>query len=128
MIFNNTQINRDLALLILRLAGGGLMLYAHGWPKLANFTERWDTFANPLGLGSPISLILVVFAEVVCAAMLILGIFTRFASLVLIINMTVITFIVHASDAFGKKELPLFFLLVYLVVFLAGSGKYALKK
>ena len=39
------------------------MLYAHGWPKLASFSEKSGGFPDPLGIGSPASLTLAVFAD-----------------------------------------------------------------
>ncbi|MGF1636702.1 MAG: DoxX family protein [Cyclobacteriaceae bacterium] len=128
MIFNNAQINRDLALLLLRLSSGGLMIYAHGWPKLANYMDRLNTFNDPIGFGSPVALTLAVFAEVVCALMIILGIYTRFAALTLIILTMVIVFVVHIKDPFSKIELPLMYLFAYLTIFLAGAGRYAVKR
>ncbi len=42
--------------------------------------------------------------------------------------MLVAVFIVHADHDFGKKELGLFYLINYLVIFLSGAGKYSLDK
>jgi putative oxidoreductase len=73
-----------------------------------------------------ISLTLSVFAEVICAVLLVLGLATRLAAIPLIINMAVAYFIVHAQDPFQVKELALVFLLIFTILLITGSGKYAL--
>jgi putative oxidoreductase len=112
----------DLALLILRVCTGAFML-THGWPKLANYSERLEKFRDPIGLGSEVSLTLIVFAEFFCSIFVILGFYTRIALIPLIIGMSVIAFVVHGNDPFGDKEKALLFLSIFVVLFLTGPGK-----
>ncbi len=112
----------DLAILILRVCIGAFML-THGWPKLANFSARLEKFRDPIGLGSEVSLTLIVFAEFFCSIFVILGLYTRIALIPLIIGMSVIAFIVHGNDPFGDKEKALLFLSTFVVLFLTGPGK-----
>ncbi|MFR5955158.1 MAG: DoxX family protein [Odoribacter splanchnicus] len=70
----------DGALLFLRLFIGGMML-SHGWAKLASFSTLSATFPDPLGVGSTLSLLLILFAEVGCSCLLIFGLMTRLAAL-----------------------------------------------
>ena len=72
------------AMLLLRLALGILMMM-HGYNKLVHFADMQHKFMNFLGLGSTLSLILVIFAEFFCSLFLILGLFTRLATIPLII-------------------------------------------
>ena len=119
----------DLSLLLLRLTFGGLMLINHGWGKMARFAADGPVqFGDPIGLGPEISLGLTVFAEVICAALLVLGLFTRWAAVPLLITMLVAAFVVHGSDPFGDKEAALLFAVPYLVLFLMGGGAYALDR
>ncbi|NND35126.1 MAG: DoxX family protein [Saprospiraceae bacterium] len=115
----------DLGILILRLQTG-ILLMTHGVPKLMRFTERMENFADPFGLGSPISLGLVVFAEVFCSLMLIFGWKVRWATIPIIITMLVIIFYANWDDPFGRKELPIMFLGCCAVLLLVGPGKYSL--
>lgn len=118
----------DLWLLILRVAVGASML-THGIPKLQMlFAGGEIAFPDTLGIGALWTLILVVFAEAVCSALLILGILTRLASIPLVINMAVAFFVIHGPDPFGKKELALFYLLIYLNLLVFGGGKFALDR
>ncbi len=82
-------------------------------------------FGDPLGLGSATSLHLSAFAEFVCAILIILGLFTRLATIPLIINMAVVFLIVHSVDDFGTKEMSLLYLGLFLTLFFTGPGKYS---
>ena len=55
----------SLGLLILRVLVGITML-THGLAKLTSFSELSATFPDPIGLGSTLSLILIIGAEVGC--------------------------------------------------------------
>ncbi|GMV43529.1 MAG: hypothetical protein AMXMBFR64_52450 [Myxococcales bacterium] len=114
------------ALLVLRLGSGAFMAAAHGWPKLQTYTEKVSSWADPIGIGSAPSLTLAVFAELLCAAAIALGLLTRAALVPLIVTMLVAVFVVHAEDPFQKKELGLLYLVSYVALLLAGPGRYSL--
>ena len=92
-----------------------------------NFEQYSQQFLDFMGLGPTISLGLAVFAEVVCAGMVVLGLFTRFATVPLMITMLVAAFVVHAQDPFHKQEFALMYFAGYFSIFLAGSGKYSVQ-
>ena len=115
----------NIALLLLRV-GVGVLMIPRGYQKLIHFSERKDNFMNFLGMGSTISLSLVVFTEVVCAGLLVLGLLSRFAALALVILTTVIVFKANKGDIFGKGELAMLYLLGSFTVLLVGPGKYSL--
>lgn len=119
-------IHTDLGLLLLRLFTGLTMLFSHGWRKMMNYQDISDSFPSVLGMGPELSLSMAVFAEVFCAALLALGLFTRLALVPLIITMLVAVFIIHADDPFNKQEFGLLYLLPYITLFLTGPGKYSL--
>lgn len=119
----------DLALLILRVTFGAFMIINHGWGKLMKFfADAPLKFGDPLGVGVTTSLSLAVFAEVFCAALLVIGLFTRWATIPLIITMAVAAFVVHAGDSFKEIEKALLFLLAYVSLFFSGPGSYSLDK
>lgn len=125
--FFSTSVNDNAVntfLLIARITVAGFML-THGIPKLQHAMAGNMQFADPIGIGSTLSLILVIFAEVFCSVLLILGLATRFASVALIINMVVATFIALKDQPFAKKELPLLYLVFFVGFLLIGGGKYA---
>lgn len=122
-----TNRKLDWAALLLRLVFGGLMLANHGWPKLQKVIDgRLDQFGDPLGIGAPASLLLAVFAELLCSVFLLLGLFTRWALAPLVFTMIVATFVVHGSDPLPEKELGLLYLFAFLAIWLIGPGWYSL--
>ncbi len=114
-----------IGLLVLRVGIGCFML-VHGWQKLSGFSEMADTFADPLGIGSRLSLISAIGAEVGCSLLLIAGLGTRLAALPLAFTMIIALFVIHADDAWQKKELAAIYLLVYVVIALVGPARLSL--
>ena len=113
------------ALLILR-AGFGILILMHGFGKIANFNSMQNKFMTFMGLGSTVSLIMVIFAEFFCAILLILGLFTRFACIPLIIAMCVALFMAHDGDIFGKGEASALVLFGFVAILLAGPGRVSM--
>lgn len=116
---------RDLGLLVLRLAAGGFMA-THGWGKLTSYSEKVHTWADPIGLGSEVSLTLAVGAEFFCALFVAIGFGTRGAALPVMVTMVVAAFVVHWDDPFGRKELALLFLACYTTLLLTGAGRWSI--
>ena len=118
----------DLGLLLLRIAGSGLML-THGIPKLMRyFGEEPIQFGNPIGIGSGPSHFLVVFAEVFCAFLVLIGFKTRWAAIPVIIDMLVAAFIAHAADPIGAREKSMLFAAIFICILLMGPGRYSLDR
>jgi putative oxidoreductase len=113
----------NFATLVLRLCVGVLMIRCHGYQKLTDFNQMKDHFPSFLGLSSSVSLALDVFAELFCSIFLILGLFTRLATIPLIIAMCIAVFQVHAGDIFGKGELATHYLVAYVILLLIGPGR-----
>lgn len=117
--------SRDVTLLVLRVAIAVLML-AHGIPKLQMLLSGGSAaFPGILGMAPALALTLAVFAEVVCSLFILFGLGTRLATIPLIITMLVAVVIVHANDPFARQEPGLQYLLFYVVLLFAGSGKYS---
>ena len=110
------------AMLLLRIVAGGLML-KFGFEKLVGFEAKSATFMNFMGLGSKVSLALVVFAEFFCSILVILGLLTRLACIPLIITMCVALFVALNGDVFGKGQSAVLFLTAYTVLLLVGPGR-----
>jgi putative oxidoreductase len=115
----------SVGLLLLRLSIGCLML-VHGIPKIMGFGELADKFPDPIGMGSQLSLVSAIGAEVGCSLLLILGLGTRVAALPLAFTMMVALFVVHADDPWKDKELAAVFLCVYISLVFTGAGRFSL--
>jgi putative oxidoreductase len=101
-------------------------MLTHGWGKFKKLINGDFQFADPIGIGPELSLVLTSFSEFICAILIIIGLKSRIASIPLILTMLVAAFIVHAEDPIGKKEFPLLYLAMFLGIFLMGSGKYSI--
>ncbi|MCO5241989.1 MAG: DoxX family protein [Chitinophagaceae bacterium] len=119
---NYTDWAFNIALLVLR-AGMGLMMLSHGYDKLIHFSTMKNKFMNFLGMGSTLSLSLSLFAEFFCAIFVIIGLFTRFTVLPLVIGMSVALFKAHNAAIFGDGEKAALYLAGFFVILLVGPGK-----
>src|SRR5580698_3447238 len=113
----------NVATLFLRVAFGILIFLIHGLTKLNKFTEMQNLFPDPLHVGHRFSLIIVIFAEVVCSLLLVIGLFSRLAAFVLFIDVTVAIFMVHLGQPVDKFEVAILYSAVYFSLVLIGPGK-----
>ncbi len=126
-LFNtNTSLKLlDFILLFIRITVAAFMI-THGYPKLIKLLADGEIlFADPFGFGMTFSLFLAVFAEFFCSVLIGFGIGTRLATIPLIITMSVAAFIAHGADPFGKKELALLYLVIYIFLLVTGSGRFS---
>jgi putative oxidoreductase len=116
----------DLGLLVLRIALAGQLIFGHGWQKLTTFSENAAIFPDPLGVGNTTSAALAVLGEVVCSALIILGLFTRLATIGVMSVMTVAFVVVHHAKLIGdgNGELAFLFLVGFMKIFNAGPGRF----
>jgi putative oxidoreductase len=114
----------NLSLLVLRL-GIAILMLTHGIPKLGKLISGDLNFSDPIGLGSTTSLILTIFAEVICSLLIAAGLGTKLAVIPLIITMSVILFIVHVDEPIMNHYNVLLYLLGYILLLLTGSGRYS---
>lgn len=134
----------DLGLLALRVTVSFLMIRYHGWGKLTGWADEkirlpnlfaldglrkeFHTFPNYIGISSELSYVLVTWCETFGSMFIMAGLLTRLHSLGLFITMTVAWTFHHQMRLTGpgSGELPFSWIFVYLLLFLAGPGKYSL--
>ncbi|WP_277111066.1 DoxX family protein [Chryseobacterium taklimakanense] len=121
----SSPVINDIVLFVVRIFVGFAMI-SHGFPKLMKLVgDKEIEFFDFLGLGAQNSLFLAVFAEFICSIFIILGLFTRWAVIFLMITMAVAGLVVHGADAFGDREMSLLYLANYIMIFAFGPGKYS---
>ncbi|MDT0553860.1 DoxX family protein [Urechidicola vernalis] len=128
--FNYIPLNKDLGLLLLRIAFGFEMIYGHGWKKLINYDTRFHSFPDVIGIGSEASYILVTYFECFGALAVILGLYARFHALGLAIVMLVAFVVSHDMLLIGSGngEKPFLYFFGFLLIFLNGAGKYSIDR
>jgi putative oxidoreductase len=112
----------NFAMLLHRLVFGILMM-SSGYDKLIHFSTMKLKFMNFMGIGSTVSLLLVIFAEFFCALFITIGLFTRLTVIPLVICMSVALFKAHGGDVFGHGSSATLYLSAYLLLLLLGPGK-----
>jgi putative oxidoreductase len=119
-------MNTDLALFILRVAAGAMLL-THGIPKLMHFknTVKWIRSQGiPLPLLGTIG---VTAAETIGAVLIILGVYTQWVALIITGSMTVAVLThLRAKETFKQMEDAALYLVIFLVLAIAGGGAWAL--
>jgi putative oxidoreductase len=102
----------------------GVLFMTHGYIKLMEFEVLSLTFPDLIGIGAELSLVLVIFAEFFCAMGFIAGFLFRLTLLPMIFAMGVAFFMAHGGSIVNG-ELALIYLIVFLMMLLAGPGRYS---
>ena len=97
----------------------------HGLDKLSNFNALSLTYPSVLGLGSYTTLMITIFCEFACSMFLMVGLVTRVVLIPMAIAMAVAFFDIH-DGMMPEGELALIFLIVFVVLFITGPGRYSI--
>ncbi|GGH08277.1 DoxX family protein [Silvibacterium dinghuense] len=121
---------QDAGLLLLRLLGVTPLLLKHGLEKLFTFSQMAAHFPDPLHIGAVPSLICAMLGDAIASILLLLGLFTRWAALVSLVNLLVAWAFVHHFLFFGHDsdhgELIVLYLAIMATLVVAGPGRYSL--
>lgn len=123
---SNAETRLGLGLLFLRAFGAFALLRTHGWPKVMDMEGTMAHIPDPMGLGQTFSVYYAIFANVFCAILIMLGLFTRWASFAIISITLSGLFIVHVTDPAKVQDTPLIYSIVFVSLIILGSGKYSL--
>jgi len=119
----------DFALLFLRLWFGLTLFFNHGLAKAIHHAQMSRMLPDPLHIGAHANIVLIVFAEVICSALVVLGIATRLAALIIAIEFAVAFICVHhlaLAMGPGSGELAFLNLGAFLTIVFAGGGRFVL--
>ena len=123
----------DLAYLIIRVTAG-LTIFQHGWVKVTAMNHAGLTgYFAKLGL-EPAGLwaYLVPLNETVGALLITLGLLTRPAALVMVIEFLVLIFVVHIPRGYGASvngaEGPILWMAMLVAVLLRGGGPWSIDR
>ena len=106
----------------------GLTFMSHGVQKWSNFHELSSTFPDPLGVGSSASLVMAIFGELACSLAFAFGVLYRLSMLPMIFTMLMAFFVIHGNDPFQQKELAFVYLVIFVLMYIAGPGKFSVDK
>ena len=117
---------RDIGLLFLRVSGGLFLLCVHGLPKLLDFTAQLQLIEDPFHLGAHLTLILAIFAEVLCPLLIVAGVLARLACLPILFVLLVALLVVHPQWSVAEGQFGWLLLILFTTVLIAGPGRLAL--
>jgi len=118
------------SLLILRFIPSIMMIYNHGWSKITAGYEKWERLGTALTDFIGLEYLNVFFgfmaalSESAVMIFVVVGLFTRPATLLLLFTMFVAS-VNHIVDG-EFPELAILYLLIMLVLFICGPGKLSL--
>lgn len=112
----------NIGIFVLRV-GFSALIIPHGYDKLVHFASYKKQFINFLGMGSDVSLALIIFAEFFCALFLLVGLFSRLMTIPLIIAMFVAVWKAHNLDVFGEGEHAAMYAIGFFTILMVGPGK-----
>ncbi len=120
---NKNQLN--ITLLFYRILIAFALIRTHGWKKIIDFQETVNHIPDPFGIGSTTSAYLAVFTNVILAAMVIPGLFTRLSALGIASLTLVGFFLVHWQDPWPVKDVPLMYSIAFIMLIALGPGKFS---
>ncbi|MDE1178996.1 DoxX family protein [Paraburkholderia sp.] len=113
----------DIGLLYLRVSASLLVLAVHGLPKAMHYASQAAAIEDPFHLGKTLSMVFAIFAEVVCPPLMILGIFTRFAALPILMVTVIALTVVHRDWSLADGQFAWMLLILFGTIAIAGPGR-----
>tara|TARA_R110002020_G_scaffold97708_1_gene233112 strand:- start:27818 stop:28129 length:312 start_codon:yes stop_codon:yes gene_type:complete len=92
--------------------------------KLFRFNEMLEIFPDPLHVGKLPSLIFALLTDGVLSVFVLVGLFTRWSTLIISVNLTIAFFVFHRANLDGG-EIAFVYLGIMILIYLCGPGKYS---
>lgn len=124
---SETRVNRsDIAILFLRLFIGGVILL-HIIGKLQDYDNLLLTYHNILGFDAATSFAIITILEGVFAAMIMVGVATRFFSAMMLIvsTMSIAEALLAPSPDIAMAKINFVYMGIYVTLLISGGGIYA---
>ncbi|AZF15819.1 DoxX family protein [Pseudomonas sp. R3-18-08] len=122
----NETKKQDVGLLFLRVSGALFLLWVHGLPKLLNYSEQLKLIEDPFHLGAPLTLLLAIFAEVLCPLLIIAGVWTRLACLPILAVLVIALLVVHPEWTLFEGQFGWLLMIIFTSILIAGPGSLRL--
>lgn len=123
-------MQEDIAKLILRISVGGLLLF-HGIDKILHGVSFIEGMLSAHDLPDVVTYG-VYIGEIVAPFMLLAGLFTTLAAMIIIVNMIMAILLVYSDSLFSLTEhgawsieVPMLYLTGAVVIILLGAGRFS---
>src|SRR4029077_509717 len=113
--------------LVLRVAGLSLFL-KHGWEKLSGYSTMVQHFPDPIHIGAHASLAYALFNDGICSGADHLGLATRPAAAVILVNVLTAFFFVQHAAYFSNSHVQLLalYIIIFATLLFTGSGRFSI--
>lgn len=115
-------------LFILRVCAGLSLFLKHGWEKISGYSTMVQHFPNPVHIGAHASLAFALLSDGICSLLVVLGLITRPAAAVILINLLTAFFLVHHAEFFTNPHVELVWLYIgaFATILFAGPGRFSI--
>lgn len=118
--------NVHVALLIFRILVSLELIIVHGFKKIGIGVENIELVPNPLGLPSEANELFAIAANIGFPIFIILGLFTRLATIPILAVTLTGYLVLHADDNLLIRDVPFMYSLVFLFLLIVGPGKFSM--
>lgn len=132
LLYSTAHTYSNLSRLFLRLFAG-IMFMQFGIRQWTHFDSISTDMVGVLGMSGETTLILLIVIEIVCSALIMIGLFSRLAALPPLVTMIVAETVVLSGVETGSAMLlnsqpyvPILFIGIFVYMLLAGPGKVSL--
>ena len=94
--------------------------------QAAGLHAQLQLIEDPFHLGAHLTLILAIFAEVLCPLLIVAGVLARLACLPILFVLLVALLLVHPQWSVAEGQFGWLLLILFATVFIAGPGRLAL--
>ena len=116
----------SLGLLLLRLAGGALLILGRAGTWSAMLHPNRAAFTDPFGVGGEFFWFLTIFSELLCTVLVMLGVFTRFTAVPPAVVMLVTAYALPYGTEWDLRQVHLLYALPFLALAVTGAGDYSI--
>src|SRR5438477_6141852 len=123
-----TAAGTSAGLLILRVGAGLSLFLKHGVEKLTGYSTMVQHFPDPIHIGAHAGLAFALLSDGICSLLVILGLFTRPAAAIILINLLTAFFFVHHAGLFSNPHVELVwaYMAVFAAIFFTGPGRFSI--
>jgi putative oxidoreductase len=120
--------NTTIALLVLRVFAGLSLFLKHGLEKLTGYSTMVQHFPDPIHIGSHASLAFALLSDGICSILVVVGLATRPAATIILVNLLTVFFFVHHAAFFssGHVELVWLYITAFAAILTAGPGRLSI--
>jgi putative oxidoreductase len=123
---NDTVISFDTTILLFRVIVATQLMVVHGLKKIGIGTGVAETVPNPFGFPNWFNDSFAIAANLIFPLFIIVGFYTRLATIPVLAVTLSGYFIVHWNDPLLISDVPFMYSLSFLMIAFSGAGKHSL--